>query len=95
MDKAAIKSALNQYGLNWDIYEDTQENLLLIGKTYEFKNYQEALDFVNRISKEIVKAEHHPTITIEYNLVDLELWTHEENGVTEKDIELASKIENV
>ena len=64
-----------------------------IKKTFRFPSFLTAISFVNRISVEAEKANHHPDIDIRYNKVQITLSTHSEGGITEKDIELAKKIE--
>lgn len=64
-----------------------------IEKGYKFADFKEAMVFVNRVAELAEEADHHPNIEIEYNQVELELSTHSEGGVTEKDFALASKID--
>ncbi|MGO9481530.1 MAG: 4a-hydroxytetrahydrobiopterin dehydratase [Candidatus Kryptoniota bacterium] len=64
-----------------------------IMKDYKLKDFQDAMGFVVRIALAAEKIDHHPDLTIEYNRVKVILTTHSEEGVTEKDIELAVKIE--
>lgn len=60
-------------------------------RTFAFKNFREALDFVNRVG-ELAEAEnHHPDIAIHYNEVTLRWWTHTAGGITDRDRELAEK----
>ncbi len=62
-------------------------------KDYKLKDFQEAMGFVVKIALAAEKMEHHPDMTIEYNRVKIVLTTHTEEGVTEKDFNLAEKIE--
>jgi len=65
-----------------------------IGKEFSFKNFKEAVDFVNEVAKLAEKANHHPDILIhEYNKVIITLSTHSEGKVTDKDHDLARQIE--
>jgi 4a-hydroxytetrahydrobiopterin dehydratase len=61
-------------------------------KTFSFKDFREALAFVNRVGEAAEAAGHHPDIDIRYNRVRLALVTHDAGGLTEKDFELASKV---
>ncbi|HKB12482.1 MAG TPA: 4a-hydroxytetrahydrobiopterin dehydratase [Vicinamibacterales bacterium] len=56
-----------------------------IRKQYTFKDFPEAIAFVNRIAPEAEKADHHPDIVINYKRVTLTYSTHDEGGLTEKD----------
>jgi 4a-hydroxytetrahydrobiopterin dehydratase len=65
---------------------------LKIHRSWKFKDFVEAMEFVNKVS-EIAEAEnHHPNISIAYNRVRLELWTHAVKGLTVNDFILAAKI---
>ncbi len=63
-------------------------------KTFQFKNFRDALTFIVRIGLEAEGLDHHPEIKNVYNKVDLALNTHDAGGrVTALDVELARKIE--
>jgi 4a-hydroxytetrahydrobiopterin dehydratase len=64
-----------------------------ISKIYEFKDFVEAIGFVDMVSKLAEQANHHPDIDIRWNKVTLVLSTHSENGITQKDILLAKKVD--
>ncbi len=64
-----------------------------ISKDFKLKDFQEAMGFVVKIALAAEKMDHHPDITIEYNRVRIKLTTYSEEGVTEKDFNLAEKIE--
>lgn len=58
-----------------------------------FKNFKEAMRFVNHVA-ELAEAEgHHPDFQIHYNKVTLELWTHKIGGLHENDFILAAKVD--
>jgi len=57
-----------------------------IRKTYTFKGFPEAVAFVNRLVPDAERADHHPDITINYRRVTLSWSTHDEGGITAKDI---------
>jgi len=60
-------------------------------RTFAFKDFREALDFVNTVG-ELAEAEnHHPDIAIHYNKVTLRWWTHTAGGITDRDRDLAEK----
>ena len=56
-----------------------------ISKQYTFKDFMEAIAFVNRLAPACEKADHHPDILISYKRVTLTYSTHSEGGLTEKD----------
>lgn len=66
-----------------------------IRKQFQFKDFIEALSFVNKIGMESEKMDHHPDILMfEWNKVKITISTHSTGGVTEKDFQLAKKIED-
>lgn len=66
-----------------------------IEKTWKFKNFDEAMNFVNKVAEIAESESHHPDIYIYYNKVKLELSTHAVGGLSENDFILASKIERI
>ena len=64
-------------------------------KKYTFKSFLPGIEFVNKIAAAAESAEHHPDITINYNVVGISLSTHSEGGVTEKDFDLAGVIDHL
>ncbi|MFB6116047.1 MAG: 4a-hydroxytetrahydrobiopterin dehydratase [Candidatus Nanosalina sp.] len=59
----------------------------------EFDNYRDAVFFANSVFSIAEEEFHHPEVTVEYGAVEIDLWSHEEEGITEKDIEVAKRIE--
>mgnify|MGYP001564821999 FL=1 len=66
-----------------------------IRRTFSFKNFVEAIKFVNKVAALAETEGHHPDIAIHYNKVDITLWTHAIDGLSENDFILAAKIENL
>lgn len=67
-----------------------------IYKEFEFKDFKEALNFINKVGDEAEKMNHHPDINLHsYNKVKLVLSTHNEGGLTNKDFKLAEIINNL
>ncbi len=64
-------------------------------KKYTFKSFMPGIEFVNKIAHAAESAGHHPDITINYNVVGISLSTHSEGGVTQKDFDLAGKIDQI
>ena len=64
-------------------------------KQFNFTDFREAMGFVNKIA-EIAESEgHHPDIMIHYSQVNIELWTHAINGLSENDFIVAAKIDEL
>jgi 4a-hydroxytetrahydrobiopterin dehydratase len=66
-----------------------------IARTFEFPNFVEAMGFVNRIAEAAEAMNHHPDITINYNKVKLTLISHDSGGVTQRDLRMAGKINEI
>ena len=66
-----------------------------IVRTYQFKDFMAAMGFVNKVARAAEKANHHPDIDIRWNKVTLTLATHSEGGLTQKDFDLAEKIDGL
>ena len=62
---------------------------------FEFKNFVDAMKFLNKMA-EIAEGEgHHPDFSVHYRKVDVEIWTHAVNGLSENDFILAAKIDRI
>ncbi len=66
-----------------------------IVRVFQFDNFLQAMEFVNRIAVAAEAANHHPDILINYNKVTLTLVSHDSGGVTQRDIRMAGKINEV
>jgi 4a-hydroxytetrahydrobiopterin dehydratase len=53
------------------------------------------MNLVNRVADLAEEANHHPDILISYNQVTFTLTTHDAGGITEKDFDLAQRIETI
>jgi 4a-hydroxytetrahydrobiopterin dehydratase len=66
-----------------------------IAKTYQFKNFAQALAFMVEVGLYCEKADHHPEWKNIYNKVWVELSTHDAGRVTAKDLALAKHMDAV
>ena len=64
-------------------------------REFEFSNFVGSVDFVNRITPVAEEMKHHPDLSISWNKVNVSLSTHSEGGITERDFELATKIDSL
>ncbi len=67
----------------------------MLAKTYQFKSFTEAIAFVNRAAAAAESADHHPDIDIRYSKVTMGLSSHDSGGITQKDLDLATALEEV
>lgn len=75
----------------WKIADDEKK----ISRSFKFRDFKEAIGFVNRVAAIAEEEGHHPDISISYNLVRFELTTHAMKGLSENDFILASKIDRI
>ena len=74
----------------WQVLEEHH-----LFKTCAFPDFRTALAFVNRVG-ELAEAEgHHPDICLGWGRVDIKIWTHKVDGLTESDFILAAKIDQL
>jgi len=66
-----------------------------IRKDFKFKDFSAAFGFMTRVALAAEKAGHHPDWSNGYNKVSIALSTHDQGGVTAKDIALAEAIETI
>jgi 4a-hydroxytetrahydrobiopterin dehydratase len=59
-------------------------------RDFVFRDFAEALAFVNRVGELAERENHHPDVEIHWNTVTLRWWTHVADAVTDRDYELAA-----
>jgi 4a-hydroxytetrahydrobiopterin dehydratase len=75
--------------------KEWRKNAAMISRTFQFKDFVAAMDFVNKVAKVAEEDNHHPDIDIRWNKVTLHLTTHSAGGLTENDFNLARKIDRL
>jgi 4a-hydroxytetrahydrobiopterin dehydratase len=83
---AAVAEALRQVP-GWERADKA------IARTYRFRDFREAMAFVNRVADIAERLGHHPDVAIHYNVVTLSLWSHDAGGITPRDFALAATID--
>ncbi|PJA99623.1 MAG: 4a-hydroxytetrahydrobiopterin dehydratase [Ignavibacteriales bacterium CG_4_9_14_3_um_filter_30_11] len=67
-----------------------------ITKEFVLKDFNEVLYFVNKIGRSAEAMNHHPNLFMHsWNKLKITISTHDKGGITEKDFELAKKIEEL
>jgi 4a-hydroxytetrahydrobiopterin dehydratase len=74
---------------HWTLQGDQIERL------FTFANFVDAMIFVNRVAEIAEEEGHHPDIRIAYNRVTLTLSTHDAGGLTQKDFQIARRIDSL
>jgi 4a-hydroxytetrahydrobiopterin dehydratase len=66
-----------------------------IRRELSFDAFRDAIAFINRVADLADEANHHPELRNSYTSVEVVLTTHSDGGVTEKDLDLARKVDAV
>ena len=72
-----------------------QRNGIAIQRIFQFPDFKAAMDFVNKVAVAAEIANHHPDIDIRYNKVIMALVSHDSGGVTQRDVKMAERINQV
>ncbi|MGK7926246.1 MAG: 4a-hydroxytetrahydrobiopterin dehydratase [Spirulina sp.] len=69
-----------------------EQNGKAIQQTFRFKDFIEAIAFVNKLVEPAEAAGHHPDLEISYNKVTVSMTSHDAGGLTVKDFDMAVTI---
>jgi len=86
----ALQALQGQLADGWETLQGHE-----LRKTYTFKNFREALAFVNRVGEVAEAQQHHPDIYLAWGKVEVKVWTHKINGLTESDFIFAAKVDDL
>ena len=75
---------------NWQVVNEHH-----LTRGFTFPDFKQALDFVNRVGAVAEEQGHHPDILLKWGRVEVTLWTHKIDGLTESDFIMAAKIDQV
>jgi 4a-hydroxytetrahydrobiopterin dehydratase len=75
--------------------KDWQTENDILKKRFEFKNFAEALRFVNRAGEIAERLDHHPDIFFGWGYAEINLTTHDRGGITDFDFAVAQEIERL
>ena len=67
----------------------------MLVRTYRHQSLPEAIVFVNAVAHLAELANHHPDIDVRYTNITLSLVTHDEGGITRRDVDLARQVEDI
>lgn len=81
----ALKLLVSSNG--WQLSQKTLQ------KQYKFANFEDTWSFLTKVSMRSHLMGHHPTITNTYNIVKIELTTHDIDDVSEVDLQLAKRFD--
>lgn len=90
LEKIQIEEYIKLLTASWEVIDNVK-----LQQKFKFKNFREAMLFVNKVADLAESEGHHPDIKIAYNRVTIDLSTHAIKGLSENDFIMASKIEKV
>ena len=85
--------ALRQLSAQLSFWKVIEEHYL--AKTFLFPDFKTALNFVNRTGEVAEQEGHHPDLCLSWGRVDVKIYTHKIDGLSESDFILAAKIDRV
>jgi 4a-hydroxytetrahydrobiopterin dehydratase len=77
----------------WEIH--TKKGELRLEKSFQFKDFIQAMAFTNQVAQLANKEDHHPAILTEWGKVTITWWTHKIKGLTMNDFIMAAKTEQL
>lgn len=83
-------AGLQRQVAGWNVIEEHH-----LTKSFKFPDFRQALAFVNRVGELAEQQGHHPDIFLAWGKVDITIWTHKIDGLTESDFILAAKIDQL
>jgi 4a-hydroxytetrahydrobiopterin dehydratase len=75
---------------DWEVVEGHH-----LRREFRFRNFREALDFVNRVGELAEEQGHHPDVEFGWGRAAITIFTHKIDGLTESDFVLAAKVDRV
>jgi 4a-hydroxytetrahydrobiopterin dehydratase len=84
-----VEARIGELGDGWEKYGNS------LRREFKFGDFSGAVDFVNRLMPVANEMNHHPDLFITWGLVRVSLISHSEHGITEKDFELAKKLDEL
>ena len=78
----------------WDILKD-EKKIFFLNKKFQFKNFLDSQNFVNKVGQISENEGHHPDISFGWGYADIKITTHAIEGLSENDFILAAKIDQL
>ena len=89
LSETVIKAALSSKLRGWSF------DGIYITRNFKFKTFVNAFSFMTAVALEAEKMDHHPEWSNVYNRVTINLNTHDANGITQLDVDLAQSIDRL
>jgi 4a-hydroxytetrahydrobiopterin dehydratase len=92
LERPEVETLIDQLE-GWSLAEDSGH--LELHKDFKFRNFVEAVGFVNQLTPVAESEGHHPDLEVSWGRVRVRLWTHVARGLTENDFVLAARIDRL
>ena len=79
---------------SWSCKKNEDNNFYLT-KDFKFKNFEESLNFINKVSEVAETENHHPDLKFGWGYANITIFTHAIKGLAESDFVLAAKIDDI
>jgi 4a-hydroxytetrahydrobiopterin dehydratase len=89
MNPSEIQDKLSELK-NWKAIENHH-----LFKSFSFPDFKSALEFVNNVGQVAEKINHHPNISFTYGKAEITVFSHDIDGISEKDFILAKEIDRI
>ena len=84
-----VQARLSELDDAWEKYGNS------LRREFKFDDFTAAVDFVNKLTPVANELNHHPDVFLSWGLARVSLISHSEHGITEKDFELAKKLDEL
>lgn len=87
---AELEKYAKELGGAWRVVDGHHLN-----RVFVFPDFVKGLAFVNRVGELAEQEGHHPNLHLTWGRVEIDIWTHKIDGLTESDFVLAAKIDQL
>lgn len=87
---ADVEKLQSELASGWQVVNEHH-----LAKSYTFPDFRSALDLVNRVGAVAEAEGHHPDLYLGWGKVEIQIFTHKINGLSESDFILAAKIDRL
>ena len=78
----------------WDVLKN-EKNIFFLNKKFNFKNFLDSQEFINKVGRISEDEGHHPDISFGWGYAEIKITTHAIEGISENDFILAAKIDHL
>jgi len=91
LQKDRVDELLGQLQAGWKVTADVKK----LERRFTFGDFKAAMVFINAMAEVAEQEQHHPDFGVHYNRVDVTLYTHAIDGLSDNDFILAAKIDKL